>query len=142
MKRTVLVRSIQFTVCATSMQSTHYAMGLACSRSPATWGPRFKLFRNIPGSRPPRWCLQQGWGLSRHTLWIYSKAGISGPSFDTQCRPPRYSARRHCAFLRLPISKSSGPGLVIAIGPNCSLCAHFGKKLEVNGVKASLANVL
>ena len=34
------------------------------------------------------------------------------------------------------------PGLVIAIGPNCSLCAHFGKKLEVNGVKASLANVL
>ena len=62
LKRTVLVRSIQFTVCVTSMQSTHYAMGLACSRSPATWGPRFKLFRNITGSRPPS--VVQGWGLS------------------------------------------------------------------------------
>jgi hypothetical protein len=28
LKRTVLVRSIQFTVCATSMQSTHYAIGV------------------------------------------------------------------------------------------------------------------
>jgi integrase len=61
LKRTFLVRSIQFTVCVTSMQSTHYAMGLACSRSPATWGPRFKLFRNITGSRPPS--VVQGWGI-------------------------------------------------------------------------------
>jgi hypothetical protein len=31
--------------------------------------------------------------------------GILAPSFDTQCRPPRYSARRHCAFLRQPLPK-------------------------------------
>jgi hypothetical protein len=77
-------------------------------------------------------CNEAG-GLSWHPFAYIAVLGISGPSFDTQCSPPRYSARRHCAFLRQPIWKSSGPGLVIAIGPNCSLCAHFDKKLEVTG---------
>ena len=56
-----------FPVFATSVQSTHYAMGLACSRWPAAWGPQFKLFRNIPGSRPRRPCLRPGSGIDEYS---------------------------------------------------------------------------
>ncbi len=33
--------------------------------------------------------------------------GILGPSFDTHCRPPRYLAGRHCAFLSQPLSNDA-----------------------------------
>ena len=53
--------------------STHYAMGLACSRSLATWGPLFELFQNITEAGHPRLC--KAGGLSWHTLCIYSGGG-------------------------------------------------------------------
>ena len=47
--------------------------------------------------------------------------GILEPSFDTQCRPSRYSARRHCAFLRQPLSKQKGCARQLSSGQNYAL---------------------
>jgi hypothetical protein len=54
-------------------------------------------------------------------LCSHNGAGDFRAQFDTQCRPPTYSAGRHC------VHNEMAPGL----------CAHFGEKLEVNGLKAS-----
>jgi integrase len=45
----------------------HCAMELVCLRSPATWGPPFRLFRNTTESRPPPPFLRPGWATgSKH----------------------------------------------------------------------------
>jgi len=53
--------------CLRHFYAVNAQWGLACSRSPATWGPRFKLFRNIPGSRPRRPCLRPGSGIDEYS---------------------------------------------------------------------------
>ena len=54
--------------------------------------------------------------------------------------PPRYSARRH-VLSGTAHQKIEWPGLWAKL-LGILLLAHFGRKLEVNGVKASWTNVL